>query len=503
MGLFSKRPATTQEPPKPAPKCLRGNGDDFSNSPPTIVTTGGADDELPIHPPPKDHVIAGTDEDGKPVYLPARAHWDICGASGSGKGAFLGNMLLQLIARYPDEYLCFIDLGGDAFLYHLCREACEKSGRAFRHFTLSSAFTYCFDPIAACTANTTVTERAAIITSGLGLWYGSGYGKSFHGSVNKEEVEKAFERLEKADIPATLNSLAEEMQRGKRVRQRDISEAALRLGSMRRVPQLSVADDPAKQLTFSSGFDTAAFDYFWLPTNRDDVMPVSVATMAFSGVLNEATTRRERGKQHRYAQVFIDEAALLNGARSMESKLPLARKWLSIKLAYQYRSQWCEHGKYMPDSIATNCPVRVLFSASCEDDFRDLQLQSDEEPKQLGSITSSGLSVRKTIRDDIRPSLERNKIRDITKGEGRAFYAGSARKGDPLPFTIAYATSIEQHERLSHMPVMVLEDTIAASNAPEPKPEPLRLGGEGDKRRLAVLKKLLTKKRDLESFEAA
>lgn len=187
----------------------------------------------------------------------------------------------------------------------------------------------------------------------------------------------------------------------------------------------------------------------------------------------------------------------------MESKLPLARKWLSIKLAYQYRSQWCEHGKYMPDSIATNCPVRVLFSASCEDDFRDLQLQSDEEPKQLGSITSSGLSVRKTIRDDIRPSLERNKIRDITKGEGRAFYAGSARKGDPLPFTIAYATSIEQHERLSHMPVMVLEDTIAASNAPEPKPEPLRLGGEGDKRRLAVLKKLLTKKRDLESFEAA
>ena len=33
------------------------------------------------------------------------------------------------ILTCPDVYLCVIDLGGDPFLRHLCREACEKAGR--------------------------------------------------------------------------------------------------------------------------------------------------------------------------------------------------------------------------------------------------------------------------------------------------------------------------------------------------------------------------------------
>ena len=376
----------------------------------------------------------------------------------------------------------------------------EEVGRLFREFTLATSFRYYFDPIAACTANASVTEQAAIVTNGLGLWYGSGYGKSFHGSANREEIETSLERLHRAGIPPTLHALADEMRRGKRVRKRDISEAELRLRSMRRTPQLSVCADPTRQLTFSSGFRAASLDYFHLPAHRDEVMPVNVGTMALAGILNEATTRRERNEPQCYAHGFVDESALLNGARTMESKLPIARKWLSMKLIYQYRSQWYEHGRYMPDSLASNCPVRIQFSASCEDDFRELELQSDEEPKQLGSFTTAGLSVRKTVRDEIRPRLERNKARKINRTNGWAYFSGSARDGDPLPFKIAYATTVEEHKRLSHMPITPPEDTPTRAKE-TPAPPAVPVDNAAHKRRQHILRKILVAAKDRESWE--
>ena len=508
MWWFRRKTREPEEVPDWLQGPKEGNGNNGQEGLEAMFNDASLDADSFAKQAPEDHVHAGTDESGNPLYLPARAHWDISGGSGSGKSVFIASILRQLIARYRDDYVCMIDLGGDPFLFNLCRAECEKVGRVFRYFTLANNFTYYFDPIAACTANTSVVEQAAIVTSGLGLWYGSGYGKGFHGSINKEEIEEALDRLSRAGIQATLHSLGEELVRGKRVRTRDISEGELRLRSMRRIPQLAISDDLEKQLTFSSGLHQATVDYFFLPTNRDETTPVSVATMAGAGLLNEATTHAENAtgddqNKRRRAHLFIDEAAFLNGARTMESKLPIARKWLAIKLIYQYRSQWYEHGRYMPDSLASNCPVRILFSATCEDDFRDLQLQSDEEPQQTGiAVTSAGLSVRRTAQEQIRPRLSRNKIREISRKEGCAFYAGSARNGDPLPFKIVYPTSRDEHERISEMPMRPEHNVAPNGNGKKRKRPPAQLNSPERKQRQEKLRKLLAKKKELESWEA-
>ena len=181
----------------------------------------------------------------------------------------------------------------------------------------------------------------------------------------------------------------------------------------------------------------------------------------------------------------------------------MARKWVSMKLIYQYRSQWYEHGRYMPDSLAANCPVSIRFSASCEDDFRDLELQSDDEIKQIGSVTMASLSVRKTVRDELRPRLERNKIREITRRDGWAFFTGSARKGDPLPFKIAYPTTIEEHERLSLMPITPTGNGIVGESEclKSPRLPSKAVDTEERKKRHDIVRQIIRAKQELERWE--
>jgi hypothetical protein len=61
-------------------------------------------------------------------------------------------------------------------------------------------------------------DSADIITCGFGLSYSGKYQKSFYGSVNKEELKKALERLENTPLPPKRNTLADQMRRGKRRR---------------------------------------------------------------------------------------------------------------------------------------------------------------------------------------------------------------------------------------------------------------------------------------------
>lgn len=56
-----------------------------------------ADPESIAEKAPKYDVHFGTDEDGKPIYLPARAHWDTSGGSGSGKSVFIASIVRELI----------------------------------------------------------------------------------------------------------------------------------------------------------------------------------------------------------------------------------------------------------------------------------------------------------------------------------------------------------------------------------------------------------------------
>ena len=145
----------------------------------------------------------------------------------------------------------------------------------------------------------------------------------------------------------------------------------------------------------------------------------------------------------------------------------------------------------------------MLFVATSEHDYRDLELNSDEKPMRLNSMPTSDLSVRRIIRDAIGPRLDRNTIREVTSKRGMPFHTDLADSGDPIPFTITYPTSIEEHERLSEMPLAPRKEKQTAQNAPKNEPKPASVDSKEHKRRRAVLKRILAKNKDLESFEAA
>ena len=79
----------------------------------------------------------------------------------------------------------------------------------------------------------------------------------------------------------------------------------------------------------------------------------------------------------------------------------------------------------------------------------------------------------------------------------------SVSESDPLPFKITYPTSVEEHERLSQMPLTTEKERRMERHVPTLEPKPVPIDSEEDKRRLAVLERLLARKKDLESWEAA
>ena len=450
--------------------------------------------------PPAGCVHVGTDRDGSPVFVPALCHMQIQGASGKGKSVLMAYMLLQLIHLFRNQYILIIDLGGDLFLRNFCKGAAQAAGRMFREFVIGSprGIRYYFDPVAVCTAGESVVSACQALLESLGLFYGSTYGKSFHGAVNSETLARPLERLMNAGRPVTLQSLTDEMLRGKQVRPRDVSEAALVLQNLSRVPELGTAEDPNRQLTFESGFENRTVDYMFLPTVRASSIPIAVATSAFNGAGGEAMRRRESGKDDVDGQLIFDEAAKMNGVSSLESKLALMRKWASIKLMHQFRSQWYEHGKYFPDSLRSNCPVRILFGGDTKEDFDDLQLSSDDVIDTFRSRSGATLdNLRITEQERLLPGLSGNDIRDVNRS-GEAFFTGHARKdGGPLAFRICYPTTAKEHEILSKLPMDDAPESLKpVSTGPAPA-----FDHERQKQRHAAIESLIAKYAEAESFD--
>ena len=452
--------------------------------------------------PPEGDVHVGTDRKGNPVFVPARTHWQVRGGTGKGKSSLITYVLLQLIHLFHTDYIVVVDFGKDLALHNICKGAANAAGRVFREFTigLSSAGRYFLDPIAACATHGSVPEIAEAICIAIGLAYGAGYGKSFHSAVNLETIARALERLIRSGLPITLQSLAAEIGRSKEVRSRDVSEASLLLQNLARLTQLHTFEDPSRQLTPRSGFEQRSIDYISAATMRASSIPIAVGTAAFTGVINEAVNRRDEELEDIYAHLLCDEASIMNGARSLEMQLPYVRKWAGLKFLHQFTSQWYENGKYFPDSLRSNCPVRILFGADTKEDFEDLQLASDDVIETFRSRSGATLdNLRITEQERLLPGLSANDIREVNRS-GEAFFTGNARKGDPLIFRMCYPTvSPEEHERLSRLSVK--------DESEQPKPAPTKstpaFNSERQKERRAAIEASIEKYAEAESFDVS
>lgn len=436
-----------------------------------------------------DKLVLGQQTDGTPLSFPMEAfrekHFSIQGATGQMKSMFLISLLLQFFAM--GSPIVFLDLGGDAVSYWLLSDACAKCGKQLRLFSLNPQHhSYYFDPLLTGAAFSDLIVAVNAIASGLSLWYGESYGRSYWGRLNLWEISQAFQRLsEKSVHSPTSDDLICEMLAVATLRRRpsDISEAALAAEQLSQLKHFGRAPDPDRQLNLAEVIDEGDVAYFWLPAALYGGSARSIATLASWCLMVEMANREERGLAATPVHVAKEEfAQIASGRSALESELVLSRKWgLQIWHVYQSAEQLATADGDLNPILRDNTQ-RFLFTVASEREQRELMACSRDEIKTSSGKSFQHLRATTQIREFIAPVLERNSILEVS-GKKKQLFAvlnlGDQHR-DPIPFEMIPPTkSIAEHAALKQRP-MPRTPQVSASHphsdegptAPQP---PLRL----------------------------
>lgn len=191
-------------------------------------------------------------------------------------------------------------------------------------------------------------------------------------------------------------------------------------------------------------------------------------------------------------------------AEAFENLVTQCRKYgiAPLVLANQSTQQLKKSGN--DQTVFDSTPTKLWLSPH-GDDIETVRGLSKEVWKKRKSQSMRGLSVSNQVSEFRDPIAERNDVLDaaMTPMEGYLMEFGQGHK-EPRRIRFEPPWTVEEWEEWDNRPLPMREELpLEGSYESNLEPESPRVSSEDEKRRLAVLKRLLTKKKDLESWEAA
>lgn len=324
--------------------------------------------------------------DNTPVLVPLKVfeeHAHLIGDSGSGKTSLGISLILSQMARVQDTSVVVIDLKGDDLaLFSGSRIDSEKANKPFRWFTNElNRSTYAFNPLRqAFFAGLSLYQKTDVITTALGLQYGTDYGRGYFSDANAELLFNALK------VRPDIDSFRElEQVLGDRYAMRGVSNQVLKDGSHIRTivsrlaatealnvtPRTQVPETVLKeQIEFSDVFRTPQVVYLHLPSSLGTTSSAEIARIALYSLLGSARTVPDAERKQVF--VFIDEfqrivsgnlELILQTARSMKVGLILANQSM-----YDLKRQGID---LMP-AVRANTRYKQIFAASNVEDQQEL-----------------------------------------------------------------------------------------------------------------------------------
>lgn len=324
--------------------------------------------------------------DNTPILVPLKVfeeHAHLIGDSGSGKTSLGISLILSQMARFPETSVVVIDLKGDDLaLFSGTRVDSEKAGKSFRWFTNElGRSTYAFNPLRqAFFSGLSLYQKTDVITTALGLQYGTDYGRGYFSDANAELLFHALK------VRPDIDSFQElEQVLGDRYALRGVSNQVLKDGSHIRTivsrlaatealnvtPRNQVAEEvQQQQIEFRDVFRTPQVVYLHLPSSLGTTSSAEIARIALYSLLGSARTVPDAERKQVF--VFIDEfqrivsgnlELILQTARSMKVGLILANQSM-----YDLKRQGID---LMP-AVRANTRYKQIFAASNVEDQQEL-----------------------------------------------------------------------------------------------------------------------------------
>lgn len=411
--------------------------------------------------------------DNTPILVPLKVfeeHAHLIGDSGSGKTSLGISLILSQMARFAETSVVVIDLKGDDLaLFSGAQSDSAKAGKSFRWFTNElGRSTYAFNPLRqAFFSGLSLYQKTDVITTALGLQYGTDYGRGYFSDANAELLFHALK------VRPDIDSFRElEQVLGDRYALRGVSNQVLKDGSHIRTivsrlaatealnvtPRDQVAETvQQQQIEFRDVFRTPQVVYLHLPSSLGTTSSAEIARIALYSLLGSARTVADAERKQVF--VFIDEfqrivsgnlELILQTARSMKVGLILANQSM-----YDLKRQGID---LMP-AVRANTRYKQIFAASNVEDQQELIALSGQTLLHQRSWRESlsflhGGQTAVTYNESLLPRLGVNDILlatdhplhsivQIRRGDGYAQYGG-------FPFVMRSTHHIgrqEYHER--------------------------------------------------------
>lgn len=436
-------------------------------------------------PVERDSVFQGNlASDGSPLLVPLTVyaeHAHYAGDSGSGKTSRgLAPTIEQIIQR-GDSSVVFVDLKADtleplASLEAAVRRARRRTKQAIplKHFTDQVGHsTFVFNPMTQTIWNKlTLLAKADVLTSAMGLQYGTDYGQGYFSSANTALLHEALKLNPKIrsfrELAAAIGSLATGVAKGidlhPEIRKAGVHvwEVAKRLAALE---PLNAAEGMGyapevlqQQIELSDVFREPQVLYFHLSASLSPGSAPEIARLLTNLLLVSSAPEERRVRVY----LVVDEFQRMV-ANNVEAMLQLARSMgVSVILANQSLQDLKTTTTDLIPVIEANCRYRQWFSVSSTADRELLMTLGGETIESLESVSVSwnnlSRSVSRSTREEILPRLSLNDIMlvsdhprlsvvRISRGDGYAQYGGL-----PIVVESGFHITREEYERRKQFP---------------------------------------------------
>jgi hypothetical protein len=438
--------------------------------------------------------------DRSPVIVPREVfqeHAHLLGDSGSGKTSLgLAPLISQLI-RFGDCSVVVVDLKADdlALLEGVRREA-RAADLRFRWFTNELRRpTYAFNPLLQSHySELSLYQRTDVLTSALGLQYGTDYGRGYFSDANAELLHRALkvrpdarsfaELAEVLADPRTLRGVSRELRRAgshlETVINRLASHEPMNVTPDGRYPESVVGS----AIDMSQLFRVPQVVVFHLASALGTATSAEMGRLALHSLL---TAAKSVGPNRVQVYLFIDEFQRLI-AGNLELFLQTARSMnIGVILANQTLMDLKTPGVDLIPTVRANTRFKQVFAASDLQEQQELVQSSGEtivhnrgwtEYLGIGNIYGGIRSMTST--ETVTPRLRPNDILlatddpkqcivQVRRGAGYAQYGG-------MPFVMVATHHITRDEyetrRQAPWPNVPGETLIAQSDADRPVQAP-------------------------------
>ncbi|MFO0915947.1 MAG: TraM recognition domain-containing protein [Pirellulales bacterium] len=390
-------------------------------------------------------------ETGEPFRFPRRllGHMHCRGMSGSGKSSLT---LVSLVHQLLGVPVFVIDLGGDQNLFHNLKQSAERSGKAFRYLTLDQKLhSDNFPPFQTLRGSKLhVTEVCQRLIRSFHLDYGISYGASYYAAQALAAMLSIASKVFAANPNATLADIDRHLNQPTNKKAfKDADSIRMNVRFLLEYPQLGSATNPDENLLIERAIEENEVSYFFCPTLDDPIVAPIVGGMALATIIHIASERAKAGHPRVPIFVVIDEFAEIVG-RSLGALLAQGRKYgLRFILANQSTSQLETKDTNLVHAVFENTSIKQYFT-SLGDDVEVLQSLSKDAIRSLGGSTVQGLSTSVSFRDTIVPSLERDKILEVSQTFGQSFFVVNDGSGFRPPVVVQQT---HQFDDLSERPM--------------------------------------------------